>query len=914
MHSNQELNKVINNLSQNTNDIKSETEALSQQLTQQFTSELNASHRTNAEHIQRHINNEIKSLHRILNNIATMPSIRLVSAKTLAKDNYFRGGIISHQNKIIDDYKLSEICILQTNGQEMLRSTMLVTKDGGDPIFDSQSLRNTTENESTSNWFTAFKNSNVLQSSFAHFDPDLDGNAAVITLCKQLRFSNNIIGKDFKSADGVLRLSIPLAHIFESLPQSQSHHKHRIIINDSNSQITLYDSSDASNIGDIFSSNGRHIISRSCEDVNMNIHLIPNADIFLSSSEQTDQLAQSLQLKSNTNSSLVTQVSNSIHTSNNLIFTGSIIIAFALAGVIWFLSRSFTEPINTLNQAAHSIAQGDLEKEIAINRKDEIGELANNFNLMRLKLYEQLYELKENNTSLESAMRLKSTFLANMSHEIRTPLNGLLGMAELLYQTELKDEQRDQLQIIQASGQNLLTVINDILDYSKLESENVEMESVTFDPWLLTEDIMQLYAVKAHRKKIDFNSYVDPKIQSSLIGDPHRLQQILGNLISNSIKFTDTGMVYLKVDIAQKNREHCDIRFSVIDTGIGIAKESQSKIFESFNQADVSTTRQFGGTGLGLAICKRLVRVMNSELQIESEKGRGSTFSFVVRFSQGEVIGHISSAYEKEHDHILTVFADPLSNTVIGKYADFFKLTHHQCESTEDINKAIQFISEKNESVAAIIIDLQDTQDAPPFDLFHTYQKYNCIAMNIMEELDHKLLISEGIKNSIYKPIRFKKMKHAILGTVNPVVTKTFRNYNNKSDSNPLQNKRILLAEDNEINKKVICGMLNMWEVDITLAKNGQQAADIYAQDEFDLLLMDCHMPVMDGFASTAAIRDIEKNTQKHTPIIALTANAMTGDRERCLKAGMDDYMSKPVKLEKLQQMLEKWLQVSQTI
>ncbi|OYT15748.1 MAG: hypothetical protein B7C24_11470 [Bacteroidetes bacterium 4572_77] len=463
-------------------------------------------------------------------------------------------------------------------------------------------------------------------------------------------------------------------------------------------------------------------------------------------------------------------------------------------------------------------------------------------------------------------------FLANMSHEIRTPMNGIIGISDILAETSLSAEQTNYLKLISSSANNLLTIINDILDFSKIEAGKIEMEEIPFSVKSLIEDTADVLQFKAAEQNNSIFTYIDNEVPVSLIGDPVRLQQILMNLASNAVKFTHNGEVTLSCEVKDIKEQKVHLLFKVKDTGIGISKEGQNKLFQSFSQVDASTTRKFGGTGLGLVISKKLAEKMGGEFSVESKEGKGSTFMFSAYFDidANEQITIDNRDYKE------------LSTLVIDNHEP----------SCLIFRKYLEAKNAKVETVNSTFKDLK-------FILLTTQQNV------ISGELRKKL----SIASSLDKPIKRMSLYHAIEKVVYGIETEDSSSQQAKKDKKEVPDTRkklkILLTEDNVINQKVAVYNLKEWGHEVEVADNGEISIQKFKDGDFDLILMDIQMPVLDGLKATKEIRAYEKENQlKPIKIIAMTANALKGDDQICFDAGMNNYISKPFKKTDLENII----------
>ncbi len=524
---------------------------------------------------------------------------------------------------------------------------------------------------------------------------------------------------------------------------------------------------------------------------------------------------------------------------------------------------------------------------------------------------------KARQEALEST-RAKSDFLANMSHEIRTPMNGILGMHELLRQTDMKQNQREYVRLAEESAEGLLELINDILDFSKIEARTLQLNHTEFLLADTVSETLQTMALRAAQKgDLDLTYHIDEDIPATLIGDPDRLRQILINLVGNAVKFTDKGEIAVTVDISDRADDEIRLQFAVSDTGKGIPPEKQEVIFEAFRQADPSTTRRHGGTGLGLTIASQLVDLMDGKICLESEMGKGSTFYFTARFEIGTESYAETSDRIRELDGATVLAAD--DNRTNRKFLKEM-LARWRVESTVVANgrqllKSVDDLRERDERCDVVLLDV-DMPDMTGIEVARRIRQRTdwedvplILLLSGRVALDPEEMSELGIVRQLLKPIRPSSLVEAISGALRfkPEPGKE-PGAGEPSEDGGHTPMRVLLAEDNPVNQKVTSELLDARGHDVVVANDGKQAVDTYKEDpHFDLVLMDIQMPKMDGYEATAHIRQLQHAADEYVPIIALTAHAMKGDRERALKADMDDYLSKPVTADNLYATIEKY-------
>ena len=601
----------------------------------------------------------------------------------------------------------------------------------------------------------------------------------------------------------------------------------------------------------------------------------------------------------------------------------------------WIITQPLIKLADTIKQVSD---QKNYTLRVEQTSEDELGLLAAGFNDMLTQIQKRDNHLEEQvqkrTIELQKAMdeamvladkaqaasKAKSQFLANMSHEIRTPMNGILGMAEMALDTKLSQELRTSIETIRTSGESLLTIINDILDFSKIEAGKLELEAINFHVPSLVEDIAQLLAHRAHAKGLELIVDVPDTIPLYAKADPSRIRQILTNLLGNAIKFTNQGEVLVQLVLLQESSDNATIRFTVRDTGIGISDEEQHHLFQPFTQADESTTRKFGGTGLGLAISQQLAKMMGGMIDCSSQPGKGSEFGLEVTLTKASGTQVIPMA---KANALLGLRA-----MIIDDNATNRKLLVHQMAAwgieQASAEGGIQGLTMLHQAAARgnpfdmVILDMHmphidGIEVAKLIKKDPTLTKIRMIMLtSVGIRGDARLAREAGIKIYLTKPVRQIDLYNSLValmkgeqkGEGQLITQYSFEKTTARFDAN------VLVAEDNIVNQQVAIGVLRKLGCQADLTINGQEAVQAFEKNQYDIIFMDCQMPRMDGYEATAEIRNMEniQASKVRIPVIALTANALTGDRERCLAAGMDDYISKPFGMEQIATILEHWL------
>lgn len=586
---------------------------------------------------------------------------------------------------------------------------------------------------------------------------------------------------------------------------------------------------------------------------------------------------------------------------------------FGIAGIalgvvaIRRIAHRITQPLAELTRASEELGRGNRAVRAEVASGDELEQLALTFNAMANANELAMRELEVKTTEALESSRLKSEFLANMSHEIRTPMNGILGVVRLVNKLPLEGKLRRYMETIDASASALLTIINDVLDFSKMEAGKYTLRSVSFDLRAVVQDVCELLANRAHDKGIELVCRVDPQIRSTYLGDPDRLRQIVSNLLGNAIKFTDRGEIFVNAGVQAQDSQRETIQISVVDTGIGIAESDLTKLFDAFSQLDGSMMRKYGGTGLGLAISKRLVELMGGTIGVKSVLGSGSEFHFQVAF---EVDSNVSANWGTwaAGKRAVVVESNQRWMTVVREHLETWGMSAVGFGLAEDFFAQLRD-DHTAYDIAVVSTQLKDLE----FDEFVRRLRSRTAGKDLpiiaLYQLGAGAFVREietELAAQLSKPLRLSELYNTLqiaLGGDKPASGRML-----SATGIPISVLgKVLVVDDNEINRFVAAEMLEQMGYIVEVAENGAEAVELVKQNEYLVVLMDCQMPVMDGYSATREIRRLEARIGRHQPIIALTAHALSGERGRVLEAGMDDYLSKPVRPSSLDKMIHRY-------
>ncbi len=613
------------------------------------------------------------------------------------------------------------------------------------------------------------------------------------------------------------------------------------------------------------------------------------------------------------------------------------LLAVTIVALSWQVGR-VTKPVRRLSAAARQLEEGELKGRLAETSGGELGILEKSLNAIAarqqqeqenvrqqvdratLSMRETLETLEIQNAQLALAKKealvasdVKSEFLASMSHEIRTPLNGILGYTELLLKAPLDEEQQSHAQTIKRSGESLLRIVNDILDFSKIESGNLELENVDILLRDCVEDVLELMAPNAHEKGLELVYVMYSDVPSVVRGDPVRLRQVLVNLVSNAVKFTDSGSVVVRIMREDETRSHMVVRFSVSDTGVGLSDEDRRRLFRAFSQAERNPAGKIGGTGLGLVICKKLVERMHGQIALESAQGKGTTVSFTVRCEKSR--GAMQTPAPSLRGRRALLFeAHPITRLSLLEDLTAWGLKVLDTGDARRLREAVK--TKTGYHIAVLGLPAEEDNPAAARELVElVVQGCGCPVLalaNTTEQSRLSALTRMGVSSALSKPVRIARLKGQVEYLLTGQPAATFAEDGSRPNAKPssdLVGIRVLVAEDNEVSRRLAAYLLESRGADVTVAVDGREALERLVDHSFDIVLMDVHMPEMDGATVTSMVRSAEQGG-RHTPVIALTADALEGNRERFLAAGMDDYLSKPIDEGSLFAMVKKWVGV----
>ena len=593
----------------------------------------------------------------------------------------------------------------------------------------------------------------------------------------------------------------------------------------------------------------------------------------------------------------------------NFLITLAISIFLMLALVV--LTRKLTLPLLTLSESMVKVSQGEKNIYVPLTGAREVQDISNVFNQMTSVLSNRERELKAARDEALTYANVKEQFTASITHEIRTPINGIYAALQILEDMSLTEEQKEYLQLALGSSELLMSLVNDILDYSKMSANQMKIENIEFCLPKIIENTAMLQANTEAADKLDIVVTYDPQLAEKFMGDPTRIQQIANNLLSNAIKFTRKGSVTLAVTQSIFNQKD-SVEIAVTDTGIGIPKKDLQKIFDAYSQQDVSISRKYGGTGLGLSICKQLADLMNGCIEVDSQQGVGTSFKVTLPLDVADLVKDPEVEKIGRLFYFIIYSDSDLDRSVMINIAERLSIPYQECFSLDEVKTSVSQFQSLSDPYRVVIASLRDVAEHVLKDIYslchHDKSRRAALWYLIKSRQSKQFPFATLVDQIVHKPIRLDEVKRYLKKDIheNLQITRSLETSNLPETSKAI---RILLVEDNPVNQKVAKAILKKLNMDVYVANNGEEAVERYYQNSYDLILMDCQMPVMDGFITTEKIREIEQEQGRVlTPIIAITANSEEANIKKCQSSGMNDFISKPFKKNVLSEKIHRWI------